>query len=200
MLVFKSGMSCWFFAETTCRFLVCHAGFLWKSGVSCCFYGLLLVGITNTGPCTPLQNESSPKKTRLVIGARVVDVNTQKRSPRKSRNEVPTNIPEHAEAGMSKQMWVNMQSSKSLKRGRFGGGLFRKLNFLPRHRPHRSPLVHMTDYNGPFDYRLNFWMSGTNLINGQAVVQGSKWVLINGQAVQGPARVAPQNESKKLEV
>ncbi|KAM7264165.1 hypothetical protein ACFE04_001848 [Oxalis oulophora] len=87
--------------ELTMQNLVYNMMFLAKS-----------VGMTNTRPCTPLQNDSSPKKTRLVIGARVVDVNTQKRSPRKSRNEVPTNIPEHAEAGMSKQMWVNMQSSK----------------------------------------------------------------------------------------
>ncbi|KAM7250588.1 hypothetical protein ACFE04_022471 [Oxalis oulophora] len=70
-------------------------------------------------PCTPRQNEPSPKKTRLFIGSTEVQFNTKIRSPRKPRKEAPNAILEigqphngqHEDVN-GKKMWLERQYSR----------------------------------------------------------------------------------------
>ncbi|KAM7269547.1 hypothetical protein ACFE04_025044 [Oxalis oulophora] len=70
-------------------------------------------------PCTPRQNEPSPKKTRLFIDSTEVQFNTKIRSPRKPRKEAPNAVLEigqphngQPEDVIGKKMWLEWQYSR----------------------------------------------------------------------------------------
>ncbi|KAM7264644.1 hypothetical protein ACFE04_002327 [Oxalis oulophora] len=70
-------------------------------------------------PCTPRQNELSPKKTRLFIGSTEVQFNTKIRSPRKPRKEAPNAVLEigqphngQPEDVIGKKLWLERQYSR----------------------------------------------------------------------------------------